>query len=291
MRASDHEKALADEIWSLFHRQQYDRARAKLDSALKDSDHPRFRRIDARFLVFEGCEQQAADILKDIIEHVWQPGSWELALAGNGAGRAKKLDDAGILFFPIRKCGSTSVLNILKHVAGEEMRGEDIHEEDHHNVPVRFAALKTKYADYFSCALVRGPAARVNSYFHGNIVARNHLANHHEGADEFYGLPTRPSWDFFLRNLTRYRQVFVTARNHTEPVSRFLGTDPDLFSWVGGMANLPELVSLIAARTGLDLPVLKEMATPGKPDHQDQALPDDLAAFYSDDLRHYGQYF
>ncbi len=291
MRASDHEKTLAAEIWSLFHAQQYDKARAKLDSALRDSDHPRFRRIDARFLVFEGCERQAADLLKDIVEDVWQPGSWELALAGNGAGRAKKLDDASILFFPIRKCGSTSVLNVLKQVAGEEMRGEDIHQEDHRNIPIRFSDLKTEYANYFSCALVRGPAARLRSYFRGNIVARDQLAGHHEGAAEFYGLPTRPEWDFFLHNLTRYRQVFVTARNHTEPVSHFLGTDPNVFSWIGGMANLPELVSLIGARSGLNLPVLNEMTTPGKPAQQNQTLTDKLAEFYADDLRYYGQYF
>lgn len=291
MRASDQEKALAAEIWSLFHMQQYDRARAKLDAALKDSDHPRFRRIDARFLVFEGCERQAADILKGIIEDVWQPGSWELALAGNGAGRAKKLDDAGILFFPIRKCGSTSVLNILKRVAGEDMRGEDIHQEDHLNVPVSFSALKTEYVDYFSCALVRGPAARLTSYYRGNIVARDQLAYHHEGAAEFYGLPTRPSWDFFMQNLHRYRQVFVTARNHTEPVSNFVGKDPSVFSWIGGMENLAELVGLIATRSGVDLPVLNEMTTPGKSAQQNQALTDELAEFYADDLRYYGQYF
>lgn len=291
MRATDTEKTLAAEIWDLFHAQKFDAARAKLDGALAESDHPRFRRIDARFLLFEGCEAQAADVLTDIIDDVWHPGSWELAMANKKACRARELGTQKILFFPVPKCGSTSVMNVLKLIAGENVRGEDIHQEDNKKVPIRLGALAVDYADYFTCALVREPMARLLSFYRGNIAARDQLAKHHGGSSEFYGLPTRPDQDFFVQNLKRYRQVFITARNHTEPVTSFLGKDPSIFNWIGGLNDLPQLVQQLADRTGKDLPVLSEMASPGAKKHGSETVPDHLEGLYADDYRHYSDYF
>lgn len=290
MRATDTEKAAADQIWSLFLREDYDKARGILDGMLQASNHPRFRRIEARFLLFEGKEAEAKVILADIIEDAWKPGAWELALAGVPIGRAKILDKQKILFFPVRKCGCTSILNLLKVVEGAEMRGEHIHQEDTHNQPVRFDALGDKYADYYSCALVRAPMERLVSYHQGNIVARDQLAVHHDGASEFYGVSTRPSWDAFMKNLNRYRQVFVTARNHTDPVVSFLGKDPGRYSWVGGMADLPALVSILSEKTGKNLPKLAEMASP-KPASDLPEMPAEHVALYKDDFEVFGRYF
>lgn len=291
MRATDAEKALAADIWAHFHAQKYDKARGLLDQALRSSHHHRFRRIEARFLLFEGCEHEAADVLKDILPDVWHPGSWELAIAGVNACRAREIADHKILFFPIPKCGSTSVMNVLKLITGEDVRGEDIHQEDNIKRPVELVSLKADYPDHFTCALVREPMKRLWSFFHGNIEARDQLAKHHDGLDEFYGLPTRPDWGFFLKNLGRYRQVFITARNHTEPVSAFIGGDPKIFSWIGGLADLPDLVQLLSARTGRDLPVLAEMKSPDGKDQDLPTMPEALAELYAGDYRAYGNYF
>lgn len=290
MRATDAEKAAAEEIWSLFHDEQYDRARGKLDAVLRDSNHPRFRRIEARFLLFEGEEQQAVVILKDIIRDVWNPGAWELVLADVDMGRARFVDDAKLLFFPVRKCGSTSVLNILKIIENKPMRGEHIHQEDAFNQLVELSTLKRDLSQYFSFALVRDPVARLVSYHRGNIIARRQLAAHHNDAAIYYGLPTQPDWDFFIENIARYRQVFVTARNHTDPVSGFLGRDPDVFSWLGGLGDMPALVKALSEKTGSELPVLSDMASPEvTPDLPE--IPDPLKALYTDDYRLYGRYF
>ncbi len=290
MRATDAEKALAADIWGHFLGERYDAARTLLDSALRESKHPRFKRIEARFLLFEGREAQSAAILSDIIETAWNPGAWELALAGVPVGRAKVLDAHKILFFPVRKCGCTSVLNLLKLIEGKSMRGEHIHQEDTNNQPVRFDALKNTYSEYFSCALVREPAARLMSYHHGNIVARDQLAVHHDGRGEFYGVSTRPTWGEFLENLARYRQVFVTARNHTDPVTSFLGNDPSIYSWVGGMNEFPSLVARLSATSGTELPEVSEMRSPS-PTKDLPDMPAELEQLYKDDFTVYGRYF
>lgn len=290
MRASDTEKALADTIRSLFQDQKYDKARVLLDGALRATNHRRFRRLEARFELFEGNEDKAAEILKAILPHIWHPGSWELAISGAGACRARELAVQKILFFPIRKCASTSVLNALKLVDNQGLRGEDVHEEDHTMAPCRIDDLTRTYKDYFCFSLVRDPIERLLSFFYGNIVARDQLANHHGGVSEFYGLPTKPDLPFFLQNLARYRQVFITARNHTEPVVSYLGADPSLFSWIGGLKDLPGLMEKLEARSGRKLPVLSHMGSPEKPVGLPD-LPEDVSNLYIADYRHYSPYF
>lgn len=289
-RATQAEKDLAAEIWSYFLEEQFDKARTLLDGALRDSNHPRFKRIEARFLLFEGKEAAASAILEEIIENAWQPGAWEFALAGLPLGRAKVLHTQKILFFPVRKCGCTSILNLLKLVEGHAMQGEEIHREDAEHQPVRFEDLKGAYKDYFSCALVRAPMERIVSYHRGNVEARDHLAVHHDGRDAFYGVPTRPKLDAFLENLIRYRQVFVTARNHTDPLSSFLGNDPTLYNWVGGLHKISDLKVILAARSGIELPDVSEMRSP-TPANSLPDMPNELESLYKDDFEIYGRYF
>jgi len=128
VKATDREKALAAEILQHFNDQHFDQAKALLSNALETSGHPRFKRIQARFDLFEGLEADAVKTIKNILPQIWNPGSWELALANNGFSRAWVLKDQKILYFPLRKCGSTSLLNMMKTLEGEDMRGEHVHQ-------------------------------------------------------------------------------------------------------------------------------------------------------------------
>jgi len=289
-KATDREKALATDIWQQFHAQNYDKARSLLDGALRNIGHQRFRRIEARFELFEGNEGNAAKILREILPNVWHPGSWELAISGVGYCRAREVVAEKILFFPVPKCGSTSVMNILKLIEGEEPRGEDIHQEDKKKSLINLKMQGDLQDNYFTCALVRDPAVRLVSFFHGNIMTRDQLTKHHSGLEEFYGLRTRPDLAFFIENLERYRQVFITARNHTEPLVSFLGNDLSIFSWIGGLDDLPDLVASLSARTGKYLPVLSEMASPDKPS-EILELPEAITALYAADYQYYSQFF
>ncbi len=291
VKATDREKALAVEILQHFRDQKYEQAKALLAQALKSSEHPRFKRIQARFDLFEGCEADASKTIKNILPQIWNPGSWELALADNGFSRARLLQDQKILYFPLRKCGSTSLLNMMKTLAGEDMRGEHIHQEDHKRVSINLDKMGTDYPGYFACTVVRDPVGRLMSFFHGNIIGREHLKQEYDGLTEFYDLPTKPGLDYFLENLARYRQVFISVRDHTEPLVTSIGTKPEVFDWIGGLSKIADLAATLSARSGIDLPLLQEMesvenSTPPQPE-----MPDAVQSLYAADHKVYSAFF
>ena len=291
VRATEAEKALAADIWQRFHAQKYEQAQVLLAQALETSDHPRFKRIQARFCLFEGRERDAETIIRDILPKIWAPGSWELALAGIGACRARVLKDQKILYFPLRKCGSTSLLNMMKIIAGEDVRGEHVHQEDHSRRSVNLAAMVADFPGYFTCTAVRDPIERLLSFYRGNIAGRDHLMAEYDGLKEFYGLPTKPDLDYFLANFTRYRQVFISVRDHTEPLTASIGSNLDVFDWIGGMAQLPDLSAKLSARAGIELPLLQDMVTAGKTKPGDVNIPEAVRALYAADYEAYSAFF
>ncbi len=291
MRATDAEKALAADIWQHFHDQNYEQAQALLAHALETSEHPRFKRIQARFYLFEGREGDAATIIKEILPKVWTPGSWELALVRSGACRAKVLKKQKVLYFPLRKCGSTSLLNMMKILTGEDARGEHVHQEDDTRKPVNLATMGADYPGYFSCTAVRDPIDRLLSYFHGNIVGRDHLMVEYGGKTEFYGLPTKPGLDYFLVNFVRYRQVFISVRDHTEPLVSSIGANPAVFNWIGGLGQLSDLAAKLSAHAGIELPLLQDMVSAEKPGKVAHDMPIAVQALYAEDYEAYGVFF
>lgn len=292
MKATEQEKTVAAEIWRCFRSQDYDQAKSLLAEALEKSSHPRFKRIQARLYLFEGNEVEAADVIRAVLPDVWQPGSWEVALAANGMCRARVLEAQKILYFPLRKCGSTSLMNMMKIIEGEGAQGEGIHAEDHKKTPIKLNEMAVNFSGFFKYTVVRSPIDRLLSFYHGNIVAREHLMVEHDGAQTLYGLPTKPELDFFLENLRRYRQISISVRDHTEPLTSSIGTDPSVFDWVGGLDNMPDLVEQLTAHTGVELPLLRDMATPGEATRKKTPqMPGAVQALYAADYEIYGKYF
>jgi len=128
------------------------------------------------------------------------------------------------------------------------------------------------------------------SFFHGNIVGREHLIREYGGLTEFYGLPTKPDLDYFLENFTRYRQVFISVRDHTEPLVTSIGKRPEVFDWIGGLSKIPELSAELSARSGVELPILKNMASTEKPSAP-PAMPEIIQSLYYADYKTYGTFF
>lgn len=292
MKPTPAEKQMAEDIWACFLAEELPAAKELLAEALATSRHPRFRRIQARFMLLEGDEAGAGALLKSLVPEIWQIGAWEYALAGAVDTLAVRNDDQKIIFFPIRKCASTSMLNVMRALDGGASRGEHIHQELDAQRVVQLKDLMGPFADYFKCALVRDPLERLMSYYFGNIAGRDHLVVETGGKDSFYGLETRPSLASFIDQFDRYRQVFVTVRNHTEPVISFIGRRPEELTWIGNVADLKELIDRLEARTGRTLPRPRDMASPRQAASKDAAQQvEPLRRFYAEDYKLYGRWF
>lgn len=286
--ASEAVKEIAEKARTLFLNEKADDAMALITAAVKDHDHPRLKRVQARLLTFMGDEAAADTILREIIPHIWQPGFWELAVAGSLQGYAVAAPKHKLLYFPVRKCGCTSLYNMMRSLNGEKALGEDVHEDQGHTL-VTFDTLRQDRPGWHTLLVVRDPIERVRSYYHGNIVGRDHLVVDTGGRNSFYGLPTKPDYDTFIGNFDAYRRTFITARNHTDPVTAFVGTDASLFDTVTTLSGLPDALADLSEKLGTPLSVPHDMKTNGE---QTRGGSNDLLEeFYSRDYEVFGDHF
>lgn len=290
MKMSSDIKLAAHSIHQHFRDENFEQAEQLLDQTSAHHDHPRLTRIRARFELFKGNEAEAARLLKSILPQIWDVGAWELALAGSQAGLASVNHLHKILYFPVRKCASTSMLNVISRLGDRRLSGEEVHSLAAEQRPVPFHAVNHRFRGYFSCAVVRCPLQRVRSFYHGNVIARDHLVRNAEGRDSFYGLSTKPHVEEFVENFERYRRVFITVRNHTEPLLSFLGDDPTIYHWIGPATDVGRLIQAIGDHAGVRLEVPNEMRTPAN-SQSDTARFDRLMPFYSRDQQIFGRYF
>jgi len=285
--------ACADKAQKLFASEQAEAALALVEEGLQTSDHARLWRLKARLLVFFERDIEAKEILRRILPDAWYPGFWELAHSGLPISYALLTKNHNIAYFPVRKCSSTSLHNIMALLDGSTAKGEDIHGSVAPYEMIDRTNQRQRLAGYLSVLIVRSPIDRVRSYFEGNIVRRGHLTVDTAGKDSFYGLSTRPSYDDFLANFPAYRRTFMTVRNHTDPLTGFAGTDAGIFDWVGNTSQTNELIAMLSERSGLNLPEIRDMQAGGvagkTAGHSaaEQALMD----FYQADYDTFGNWF
>lgn len=283
-------KAIADEARALFLAEQADTAMALVSNALQDHDHPRLKRMQARLLTFFGDEAAAGAIMRDIIPYIWEPGFWELAIAGSKQGYAVAAPEHKLLYFPVRKCGCTSLYNMMRGLNGKPPAGEDVHADQKHEL-VTFETLRNDYAGWHTLLVVRDPIERVRSYYHGNIIGRDHLVVDTGGRESFYGLSTNPDYETFIKNLDAYRRTFIVVRNHTDPITAFAGTDPSLYDTITTLNGLQDALSALSEKLGTPLSVSHDMKTTGHASPRQPALDDAaLSDFYAQDYESFGRF-
>ena len=284
--ASDAVKQLAERALSLFQNEQADEAMALVASALNDHDHPRLKRMKARLMMFFGDEAGAGAILREIIPHIWEPGFWELAIAGSKQGYAVAAPEQKLLYFPVRKCGCTSLYNMMRGLNGELPLGEEVHADQKHEL-VTFETLRKDYAGWHTLLVVRDPIERVRSYYHGNIIGRDHLIVHTDRRENFYGLPTKPDYETFIKNYDAYRRTFIVVRNHTDPITAFAGSDPSLYDTITTLNGLQDALSALSEKLGIPLALPHDMQSNRRqaPSHVELSLKE----FYSEDYQVFGE--
>ena len=251
--------AIAEKAASLFASEHAEAALALVEERLATGEHVRLLRLKARLLVFFDREAEAGEILQRILPNAWHPGFWELAQSGLPNSYALLSKNHNVAYFPVRKCSSTSLHNVMALLDGGVPKGEDIHGSVASYEMIDRRAQRQRLADYMSVLIVRSPIDRVRSYFEGNIAGREHLELDTGGKDSFYGLSTRPSYEEFLENFQAYRRTFITVRNHTDPLTGYVGADASVFDWIGNTSQTNELTDILSQRSSLKLPKLQDM--------------------------------
>ena len=285
--------AIAERGAALFANEQAEAALDLVEAKLVTSEHVRLQRLKARLLVFFERDIEAKEILRRILPDAWYPGFWELAHSGLPTSYALLTKNHNVAYFPVRKCSSTSLHNIMALLDGGAAKGEDIHGSVAPYEMIGRTDQRQRLADYLSVLVVRPPIDRLRSYFEGNIVRRGHLTVDTGGKGSFYGLSTRPPYEDFLENFHAYRRTFMTVRNHTDPLTGFVGTDAGVFDWIGNTNQTNDLIAILSERSGLELPEFRDMQAgvvvkkPARHSAAEQALAD----FYQADYDTFGNWF
>jgi len=285
--------ACAEKAQKLFAAGQAEAALVLVDEGLVAEDHARLWRLKARLLVFFQREAEASEILRRVLPNAWLPGFWELAQAGLPLSYALLEDTHKVAYFPVRKCSSTSLHNVMAVLGGRAPKGEEIHDSIAQYTLIDRTNQRGALPDYLSVLVVRSPIDRIRSFYHGNIAGRGHLVRDTGDKESFYGLTTRPSYEEFLDNFQGYRRTFTTVRNHTDPLAAYVGADTSLFDWVGGMHQTSDLIDLLSARSGIKLPEFRDMQAGGKSEKPAgySAAEQALMEFYQADYDTFSNWF
>ncbi|MCJ9428145.1 sulfotransferase family 2 domain-containing protein [Kordiimonas marina] len=287
--------ALVEQAQALLYDEAAEEAHALIRSGLEVHDHVRLWRFLRRILLILGEEEEAAAVMKRVIDHIHAPTPGELALASSPKSAFTRLQKHKMLFLHIPKCGSTTIKDMLYYsLTGARGEGH-AHSLLAKEAPYAYEDRRTlgrDYADWFKFLVVRDPIARLRSYYRFNLVFTNDLSKEVPGRETYFGLDLQPDYDTFLKHLPRYRQIFRTLRAHTNRLSDIAGHDPAIFDWIGTVRAMDELRARLSAQSGVDIPPIHnfrshEMATI----EPNQALEAQAREQYGADYAAFGQYF
>ncbi len=291
-KASDAIDRIAKQAQRLFSEENAEAALDLVNEGLETDPHVRLWRLKARLLVFFGREDEATKILHRVLPQAWGLGFWELSQSGLGASHALLSKAHKVAYFPIPKCSSTSLHNVMAILNGKDQRGEEVHKNLRQYDIVQRSLPQKDLKAYEKILIVRSPLDRIRSFYFGNVWKREHLVRDRKGSDSFYGLHTKPSYDAFLDQFEAYRRTFLTARHHTNPLTSFVGTDASYFDWIGGVQDTANLIDHLREITGVRLPKIHDMrALAGKENQPMSAKEQALMHRYKGDFDAFSSWF
>ncbi|EGI71686.1 hypothetical protein PH505_cr00140 [Pseudoalteromonas distincta] len=135
----------------------------------------------------------------------------------------------------------------------------------------------------------REPLSRFVSYFNKNIIEEGSL--HEElsftGKSEMYGLPLKPTFDFFVENLNVYCYVFNDVLHHILPQTAYFN-DLSIYDCVADLSDSYKLGELVTKRLGLERPIAPPRKMVSKRKVSELAISDSskkaLYRLFSDDI-------
>lgn len=147
----------------------------------------------------------------------------------------------------------------------------------------------------FRFSVIRDPKARVESCYKHWVASENGKKVMVQNSDAFnaQGVPVNPSLEEFVDGLDIYRAQLSNIAHHTQPLSYFLGTDPDYFDEIYSLKRLPELLSLLEERTRVPLNLQHHNVSEAASDFtgSDARIEGKINARYAEDFELYEKFF
>ncbi len=207
------------------------------------------------------------------------------------------LGSSKIAYFPVPKCACTSLKQFFFGVEnGFAFRRFKVQGRDWgiHNLILSTPFEGTDHAaieTWARVAVIRDPISRLASCYANKVVSRRALAAvRFTPAQLEAGLNASPSFAEFLRDLEAYRAVSTVIRQHSQPLSHFLGTDPGYFTHLFTMGQILELVAMVAAQEGAvpELPHRMQSDSAGPIEALSPAERRRIESAYAEDLEIFG---
>ncbi|WP_299837734.1 sulfotransferase family 2 domain-containing protein [uncultured Jannaschia sp.] len=183
------------------------------------------------------------------------------------------LFDQKITYVSVPKCACTTLKHFMFTVQnGFQFRNFTVGAKDYtvhvlsRSVPFEDLA-HDRIADHHKFVLVRAPVSRVKSCYESKVLggamrrqkdAKRRLKKK--------GLPPNPSFAEFVERLSEYQDASPVIRNHSMPLSHFLGVDPGWFDRIYRMSEIDQLAADIRDRTGSDAELVHRNRTTKKID-------------------------
>ena len=140
--------------------------------------------------------------------------------------------------------------------------------------------------------VTREPVERIKSYFNKNILEEDslnfELGTNKKNTTEFYGLPTSPSFEFFIKNIWDYCLVFNDVLHHILPQSAYINNLSE-YDIIVDIKDLDSMVVQVSKHLELDYqgPAPKKMVPKSSKinNTENLTLDDFLKTIYEDDYR------
>lgn len=166
-----------------------------------------------------------------------------------------EVKELGITYYPIPKCGSSSLKYVLMALAGKETAVSSDPENDVHD------HLFTNYVDAFSALLdgkdgrftiVRDPLERLLSAYSGRILKAKVLNDPPTNFERVarFGLPFDPDLNTFILNIEQYCACSEEIRLHVASPRHFIGDSLFAFDRVFKFDRMDSVEAFLSSASG-----------------------------------------
>lgn len=174
----------------------------------------RLRLLACRYANFSGLDGVAKDVATDILSKSPHAPLWIQSIAGC-MDEASYIQFDGLVYFPIPKNASSTLCAAwVAHQHGEITINPHAYFK---NPYFETHTIDDNISQQQGFAIIRDPCERLASYYKGNIIERNSLANWAKGRAKYCSLSTKPSWQEFIANFFAYNLCFPDVHHHCLP--------------------------------------------------------------------------